>query len=783
MDLPPNPVHLVCQMLHSFTIEALASRPEPSSLALDIEALCVRHPELESTIRDFYSAAQGFLHALSVAVSPQNGGASYDDRLEESSAIRNRDDVDTTNPVTATAGGCGDSSANEECPPGVVDSADLIPYSYDLDGILTLYPTTMDQCKDFPTLLKRATRLRANEMGVFKFKLPEDMGKFCQPSDNKYDRVSTFKPHVMENGTFHISREEGEGLIQIEHSPISDVPTEKLANRFESLLTNKSGLLGVRYCTDLEARSPEQRKKAGLPQSSPIWPAKGNQLDRTKFIVPGLHWPFAYISHREFGAPFHFHKEDCDLGSANLLYIGRKVWNTAAPKYAAIVEEKLKASSEHKYRCAQAVRHCARYFPRPSLSEIPIKVFSQFANEVVFVFKDTYHQGFSEGPTVAEAFNYAPDGWTIEGYSQCLRTCPGFPIPNALMEFRASHEKQIEDKQEADERSGREKRTSKKRTGKKRTSKKQTREVDEPEADEPEADELEADGPGADGPAADGQDATDDAVASRKRRRGVPLAVEFPSKKRTFEQKTREETVSQTYWKDWDRKRTVEHGIDQPIKAEQVFERLSSTAPTSRAGQQLSQPRFDFIVAMVMAVANTYAFQALREVITFLQQNQASWTLEIFSTDPKILVRAVDAIETSSNLNCYLRRLALARLAALYWKTCANGGTLCEDDTLSSSRSAVKKHKAAAYNSLIQHIWGFPFPERHKGAKMTKKGLIDATTHEARLWNEYKSKLLNRLEVGHRWLNLADRFGWPTLVLIARNWSIKESRVSTTDTT
>jgi hypothetical protein len=61
--------------------------------------------------------------------------------------------------------------------------------------------------------------------------------------------------------------------------------------------------------------------------------------------------------------------------------------------------------------------------------------------------------------------------------------------------------------------------------------------------------------------------------------------MEFPSKKRTFEQKTREETVSQTYWKDWDRKRTVEHGIDQPIKAEQIFERLSSTASTSIAGQ------------------------------------------------------------------------------------------------------------------------------------------------------------------------------------------------------
>jgi hypothetical protein len=75
-------------------------------------------------------------------------------------------------------------------------------------------------------------------------------------------------------------------------------------------------------------------------------------------------------------------------------------------------------------------------------------VFSQLANEVVVVFAKAYHQGFSTGSTLAEALNYGPDGWSIQGYSECLPTCPGHPIPNAKMEFRGAYEEQTEEKQD-----------------------------------------------------------------------------------------------------------------------------------------------------------------------------------------------------------------------------------------------------------------------------------------------------------------------------------------------
>ncbi|KAK5202311.1 hypothetical protein LTR72_012606, partial [Exophiala xenobiotica] len=68
----------------------------------------------------------------------------------------------------------------------------------------------------------------------------------------------------------------------------------------------------------------------------------------------------------------------------------------------------------------------------------------QRAREVVVVWGDSYHQGGTVGPTVAEAVNYGHPGWSIEGYSECSPNCDGFPIPNAFLEFRAPNEPQRE---------------------------------------------------------------------------------------------------------------------------------------------------------------------------------------------------------------------------------------------------------------------------------------------------------------------------------------------------
>ncbi|KAK5213083.1 hypothetical protein LTR47_006964 [Exophiala xenobiotica] len=70
--------------------------------------------------------------------------------------------------------------------------------------------------------------------------------------------------------------------------------------------------------------------------------------------------------------------------------------------------------------------------------------FTQRSREVVVVWGDVYHQGGTVGSAIAEAVNYGGPNWSIDGYSECSRTYPRYPIPNALLEFRAPNEPQRE---------------------------------------------------------------------------------------------------------------------------------------------------------------------------------------------------------------------------------------------------------------------------------------------------------------------------------------------------
>jgi len=144
----------------------------------------------------------------------------------------------------------------------------------------------------------------------------------------------------------------------------------------------------------------------------------------------------------------------------------------------------------------------------------------------------------------------------------------------------------------------------------------------------------------------------------------------------------------------------------------------------------------------------------------------------------------VSAIETASHLNSYLRRFTLARLANIYLETAANGGFLTTQDDRGcpSSRTAVTNpHKAKAYIAMIFHIWGIPFPAQYEGAKMARGGLINSTAADALQWNKCKTRLRQLIDAGQRWLGLATRFGWSTLGLITKDWSIGDSKVAASD--
>lgn len=116
--------------------------------------------------------------------------------------------------------------------------------------------------------------------------------------------------------------------------------------------------------------------------------------------------------------------------------------------------------------------------------------------------------------------------------------------------------------------------------------------------------------------------------------------------------------------------------------------------------------------------------------------------------------------------------------------TVANGGRLTlDDDDANPSRWATgtNAYKAAAYNAMILHIWGVPFPAQNKGAKMTKRGFIDSSAADALEWNKCKARLRHQIERGQRWLGMARRFGWSTLALITREWSIGDRKLIASD--
>lgn len=313
-------------------------------------------------------------------------------------------------------------------------------------GVIQLYPTT-EQSQDLPKLIKLARSLGADRNGFCKVNLPWDGPEYplAKPANNIKVRTNRFSVCPQIDGTFKVNRnEQHERLL---FGPETSFPTaatdNELVQRFEALPRNPGGFQRVRYYCDLHAHDEHQRKRIGLPPHSPIFPLKENRLSETKVTIPGIHWPYAYVSNDEFGAPFAMHVEDCHLASINYLYTGEKVWFIVEPQSGRRLEERLVATGIGK-RCSQFLRHSARYVPRSLLDAwgISYKVIRQLPNEIIVTFPGAYHQGFSTGFTCAEAVNYAESDWSTEQYQFCSDRCPEGSIQASMMALIESGESQ-----------------------------------------------------------------------------------------------------------------------------------------------------------------------------------------------------------------------------------------------------------------------------------------------------------------------------------------------------
>ncbi|KAH7321303.1 JmjC domain, hydroxylase-domain-containing protein [Stachybotrys elegans] len=355
--------------------------------------------------------------------------------------------------VTPTAAGSDDTSHTSSSSANhfnlnVLQDADI---AYDFDGpeghqLLRLRPTA-EQWGDFASILALARRAGTEQDGCFKVVLPGELLDELPERSSQKAPANAYRIHqIKRNGYWRVDTIPSVGTF-IASEPTSE-PLEDVDSAIKKLkkLFNKNKekqLRNVRYRVDIPAWTQKQRELAGVPKNSPIHPLKGDKLDKTRAIIPGIHTPYVYESASHFGATFQIHAEDFRLASLNHLYKGRKIWIVVPCTDVKRAEEAL----GRKNKCSQFMRHRAEFFFPDKLDKlkVPYRIVDQRPGETIVVLPDAYHEGFSTGYTIAEAKNYAESDWDIEKYQACDSACQLMTaIPAEYMRLLREGETQLD---------------------------------------------------------------------------------------------------------------------------------------------------------------------------------------------------------------------------------------------------------------------------------------------------------------------------------------------------
>ncbi|KAJ6443005.1 jumonji domain-containing 2D [Purpureocillium lavendulum] len=321
-----------------------------------------------------------------------------------------------------------------------LNSDDHVPIDYDYDDvqghrILRLKPTT-SQWDDFPAVLAYARKLGAQGDGCFKVIIPDNLLDPLPEKAPKAVPANAYRvKQVRKTTIWQVSTVPSDGEFSSTHTgpDFTDTVDVAFKNLRRLFRTNKDRQMrNVRYRVDVPAWTPRQRLEAGVPERSPLHPLKGDKLDDTKAVIPGIHTPYVYESGPYFGATFQIHAEDFRLASLNHLYKGRKIW-VVIPATAVDVAEMALGRGDG---CSQFMRHRAEFFFPDKLEKlgIPYRLVDQRPGETIVILPDAYHEGFSTGYTLAEAKNYADASWNSDTYQPCDAACKLVTaIPAAFM--------------------------------------------------------------------------------------------------------------------------------------------------------------------------------------------------------------------------------------------------------------------------------------------------------------------------------------------------------------
>jgi jumonji domain-containing protein 2 len=314
-----------------------------------------------------------------------------------------------------------------------------IDYDHDdVEGhrILRLKPT-VEQWDDFPGVLAFARSLGAEGDGCFKVIIPDELQDVLPEKPAQSLPANAYKVKLIRRTAFwQVSTTPSEGVFassppdSTDLSYSVDAALKNLKHLFRK--NQNKRLRNIRYRVDVPAWTKTQRRLAGVAERSPIYPLKGDKLDKTKAIIPGIHTPYVYESASPFGATFQIHAEDFRLASLNHLYKGRKIWIVVPATDVDVAEKALGRGSG----CSQFMRHRAEFFFPDKLDKlgIPYRLVDQRPGETIVILPDAYHEGFSCGYTIAEAKNYADPTWTTDSYQPCEASCRlATAIPAAFM--------------------------------------------------------------------------------------------------------------------------------------------------------------------------------------------------------------------------------------------------------------------------------------------------------------------------------------------------------------
>lgn len=367
-----------------------------------------------------------------------------------SSSARSHDDADReaaepSRPF-ADSGADGSGTGHPATPqgPGLYIEHDFD----DVQGHRTLrLRPTLAQWQDFPAVLAFAGTLGVQGHGCFKVSIPDGLHDALPHKPAKRVPANAYKVGQIRKTAFWQVRtvpSDGEfsgSKAGPDFAGSVDSAFKALKRLFWS--NRDRQMRSVRYRVDVPAWTARQRLEAGVPERSPIHPLKGDKLDGTRAIIPGIHTPYVYESGPHFGATFQIHAEDFRLASLNHLYRGRKIW-VVVPATAVDTAERALGRGQG---CSQFMRHRAEFFFPDKLEKlgIPYHLVDQRPGETIVILPDAYHEGFSTGYTIAEAKNYAGPGWNTDSYQPCQRGCRlATAIPAALMRPLAEGEERLD---------------------------------------------------------------------------------------------------------------------------------------------------------------------------------------------------------------------------------------------------------------------------------------------------------------------------------------------------